>query len=999
MLFPLALATAIAVWDGDFTRQEIGGVKLELNNCSVSSGGAWVDIDSSGGIRADGIDVSGLKTSSITVIAGYSGYTPYDGSHAMFTIWTEGGSAFIWDGEGAHEAASGLHYFAFVASESGTRGCRVYGCSKDGWRLVESYGTTFKSNGDFTRIRVGTGMSIKLKRLAVIDEALELKKVIGYPWPNPEKVRAVVSPRRADLDGWARSNAEFGKAVVNDLVAHSGSEIEWVDDDATNFCESADVLASVFRIPEYENDYLFPTRPLSRMHYGVYAPRGREERKSLHYYMALKKLKVGWSPVSQGTPDDRERFFAQNGMKPEYVEYAKSEDAVAALSAGEVDLLFLYTAQNSAPPDADELVPVGDRLVFFAVKRNRPELYTAICDEFDALLTYRSDVVDRLVNQFFGSHLAFTPEEVAWMHDMSEHGEKIMVDISPLHYSGTRRPTPGMQGFAGQLFSEIGELTGLKFGAPLSTGVDEAKVKFARGETPLWAPYPVKPAEIPGAEVVFEIDFPDGSYPVVANSTCPELLKSILYKAAHSISQKRITELYLNVLGEREHERQIEIEVSGQYKRRLVSYAAIALTVTLVLALGMILALVFALVKSRRAREASELASKAKGRFLSSMSHELRTPLNAILGFADLASRHTDDGAYVRGNLQKISTAGSHLLSIINDVLDVSRVEQGRFKIDRAEARLGDIIDEIVDLVGSSIAAKGLEFFLDAASVADDVIEIDRVRLKQVLLNLLGNAIKFTKSGSITLRAKRADGCYRFEVTDTGCGISKEFLPKVFAPFEREDSEATKGVQGTGLGLAITSQIVELVGGTIACASEQGKGSTFTITFPREKLREQPKGGAATCCRGLVIPPDGAAATTSAREQELKGMKILVAEDNELNRIVIEGFLSEAGASVEFAVNGAEAVERVAGTKPGDFAVVLMDIQMPVMDGYAAAKAIRALPGEFARKVPILAVSADAFDEDRAKARVAGMNGHVAKPIAPEALYAAIAAVTGEKKK
>ena len=1048
MILSLLFAATLAVWDADFTNSVLDGVTLDLNGNKLVANGSAIEIVNPTDAPSHGVIVKGFESQKLTVIVGYSNLDIGETPTALITAGTEETSpnrppfgreqkAGGWNdlvgvaakpgettgiylsgvhtgdraerGDGVHETASGMHYLAMTVDNKDNGGVRVYGCSKDGWKLLFKNSYLRVTSTPLSRLAIGgvswkgrnykegplaSAKGMRIRRIAVLDEILSLKDIVGFEWPNPDVVHAIVAPRSVDLDEWARSNAEYGKAIVSDLVEHSGSKIEWLEEaDETNYLSDAEVLASVFRTPEFEKDYLFPVRPISRMRCAVYARRGRDQRFSFKYYLEKKNLRVGWSPVSQGTPDDRERFFSNNRIKPTYYEYARSEDAVKALARGEVDLIFLYTAANAAPPDADELVDVADRLVFFAVRRDLPVLFERLVDEFDSLLTYRHDVVDRLINQVFGSHLAFTPEEVAWMHDESERGEKILVDISPLVFSGAHRPPAGMQGFAGQLFTEISELTGLKFDAPPSTDVEEAKARFARGETMLWAPYPVKPAEISGADTVFILDFPEGNYPVIANSRCPEILKSILYKAAHSIPQKRITELFLNVIGEREHERQIEIELAGEYKRRLVTYAAIALTITLMLAIALIAALVYALGKSRKARQASELASKAKGRFLSSMSHELRTPLNAILGFADLASRRADDGAYVRGNLEKISTAGEHLLSIINDVLDVSRVEQGRFKIERAEVRLGDIIGEVADLVGSSIHGKGLDFIVEAETVKNDVIPVDRVRIKQVFLNLLGNAIKFTKAGSITFRATSAPGVYRFEVSDTGCGISKEFLPKVFSPFEREDSAATQGVQGTGLGLAITRDIVEFVGGTIACASEQGKGTTFTITIPREKVREEGEKERGERVRGEKVRGEERVVVVRKIEGKLKGRKILVAEDNELNRIVVEGFLNEAGASVEFAVNGAEAVEKVERAKAGEFAVVLMDIQMPVMDGYAAARAIRVLPDAAARKIPILAVSADAFEEDRAKALAAGMNGHVAKPIAPAALYAAIAAV------
>lgn len=504
---------------------------------------------------------------------------------------------------------------------------------------------------------------------------------------------------------------------------------------------------------------------------------------------------------------------------------------------------------------------------------------------------------------------------------------------------------------------------------------------------------------------------------------------------------------------------------------------------------------------------AAQHANRAKTTFLNNMSHDIRTPMNAIIGFTSLAAAHIDSKEQVQAYLAKITTSSNHLLSLINDVLDMSRIESGKVKIEEKETSLPEIMHDLKTIVQADITSKQLEFYIDTADVVDEHILCDKLRLNQVLLNLLSNAMKFTKPGGIVgvrilQKANAPEGwaAYEFQVRDTGIGMSEEFLRHVFEPFERERTSTVSGIQGTGLGMAITKNIVDMMNGTISVTSEEGKGTTFTVALQfktcagsvRQEVIPQLSGLRAlvadddfnTCSsvtkmlsvigmrpdwttsgkeavlrvqlageqgdeyavfiidwlmpdmngievvrriRGIIgeekpiiiltaydwsdIEEEARAAGVTAfcskpiflselREilespftaqnaedmpaednAVFEGKRILLVEDNELNQEIAVEILQEAGFKVDVADDGAVAVEKMAAAKAGQYDLILMDIQMPILNGYEATKQIRALRDSAVADIPIIAMTANAFDEDKKAALDAGMNGHIAKPI------------------
>ena len=506
---------------------------------------------------------------------------------------------------------------------------------------------------------------------------------------------------------------------------------------------------------------------------------------------------------------------------------------------------------------------------------------------------------------------------------------------------------------------------------------------------------------------------------------------------------------------------------------------------------------------------AAETANRAKSTFLSNMSHDIRTPMNAIIGFTTLALSNIDDKERVKDYLAKTLASSNHLLSLINDVLDMSRIESGKIHLEEVEVNLSDVLHDLKTIVSGKIYAKQLELYMDATDVTDEDVYCDKTRLNQILLNLLSNAIKFTPAGgtvSVRVRqlAGKVHGCgqYEFRIKDNGIGMSPEFAQKIFEPFERERTSTVSRIQGTGLGMAITKNIVDMMGGTIEVQTAQGKGSEFIICLPlrtQDEHRPVEKITELEGLKALVVDDDfntcdsvtkmlvkvgmraewtlsGKEAVLRARQsiemsdvyhayiidwrlpdmngievtrqirslhddtpiiiltaydwsdieveakaagvtafcskpmfmsdlretlmsalgqkltdasQELlpeedadfKDRHILLVEDNELNREIAQEILREYGFRVDTAENGAVAVEKVRTAAPGSYDLVLMDVQMPVMDGYTATRQIRALEDPALAGIPILAMTANAFDEDRRNAMESGMNGFLSKPI------------------
>ena len=392
-------------------------------------------------------------------------------------------------------------------------------------------------------------------------------------------------------------------------------------------------------------------------------------------------------------------------------------------------------------------------------------------------------------------------------------------------------------------------------------------------------------------------------------------------------------------------------------------------------------------VKQEQLAEAAQAANKSKTSFLFNMSHDIRTPMNAIIGFANLAQNAKCSTEQMHSYLSKILVASQHLLSLINDILEMSRIESGKITLEPAPTSWSEMLQELQTIMQEQIESKKQSFTISIAPLTHDYVMIDKLRMEQVLVNLVSNASKYTpERGSIRVElaqypaAKPGCALYKISVIDNGMGMSEDFVKKIFSPFERANNSTVSKIQGTGLGMSITKSIVDLANGTIDVKSKLGEGTEIIV--------------AVTLC--LCTDAETAARNAKqldkqqaqAEQPDFKGKRLLVVEDNKLNREITVTILEQTGIITEQAEDGSVAVKMVQEAAPGYYDLILMDIQMPIMDGYEATKQIRALPDKRLAQLPIIAVSANAFEEDKKASLAAGMDGHIAKPINVADLFA-----------
>ena len=386
--------------------------------------------------------------------------------------------------------------------------------------------------------------------------------------------------------------------------------------------------------------------------------------------------------------------------------------------------------------------------------------------------------------------------------------------------------------------------------------------------------------------------------------------------------------------------------------------------------------------KLEEALHEAQRASQAKTEFLSRMSHDIRTPLNGIIGLLEINERHFDDRALVQENHRKMSVAANHLLSLINDVLQMSKLEDGSVVLTHEFISLVDLTQDIVNIIVNRAVESGLvwDYEKGKSVIPYPYIYGSPVHLRQIFLNIYGNCIKYNRPGgritTIVDTLEEHDGIctYRWTISDTGVGMSQEFLQHIFEPFAQEKTDARSAYQGTGLGMAIVKNLLDQMSGTIHITSEVGVGSTFVITIPFE-----------------IAPPPESAAPVEEPESDISGVRLLLAEDNDLNAEIAQMLLEDKGASVTVVADGEQALKLFESNPAGTFDGILMDVMMPVMDGLAATRAIRALDRPDAQKIPIIAMTANAFEEDAKRCIAAGMNAHLAKPLDVKKMSATIA--------
>ena len=1004
---------------------------------------------------------------------------------------------------------------------------------------------------------------------------------------NAESVRVADCVRSAELDHWAASDVVFCRRIMDYVLKTSGLEVEHVKGGNDNIVspDEADVICSAFRTPDLLKDYNFPLQPMGRMHFALYAMPSRAIELMSTKITDWPRMRIGYSPVSQGQNRDREDYFEHAKLSPEYVEYQMSEGAVKALREGEIDVLFLYTPFSKRPEGLVEIVPIGARNVYFAVRKNKPELFEllnrkwrdcyidhiehidawreellgipkpknrvrvaaysrgdlfevtpdgeksgalaqwmkTICGithwtpdyvygdydesvedvrtgrldliggigfaaarrsqfhyphtpvgmlrvylwahpgskykpgqpstwagmrvgmlansisaervkrqiqdgaldiswkeyhtdramiaayfkgEIDACVDVempelaketplhlyashpmyicaslkRNDIFEDLEraldavcddlpkymrmisDHHYGNHremAALTLKEAEWLSARVKSGKPIVIDFSPWPLSifdGHGHP----MGLVGAFVTELSRRTGLKIVPQEQTGIQTAEAKFLRGETELWVPFPAAAEKATyGATSVFAMPVPQTvaefykaendylDFEMFANKYVPQELVSILHKTAMGIDANYLQELFMKAAAER----QVTHKIFGMTKEELTRVIAVVVSCVLlgVLLFGsmMIALLVRQTKRANMAADEAEEHAQAKTRFLAMMSHELRTPLNAVVGFSEFLMREDVDETHRKEYTEGIMLSSNALLQLINDILDLSKLDAGAMQIRSGACDIGQILRELPAIFGYRVRRHGVKLRIN---IQEDppipIIEFAQQGLRQILINLVGNSAKFTEQGEIAITAQwNADTKnLHLEVSDTGCGISEDKLAKLFDPFvqdiaSRMHSNAGE-IKGTGLGLPIVKRMVDSAGGTIRAKSELGKGTTFIIDIP-----------------DLKVVDDLPAATKSAEQtiQAALPERVLVVDDMTMNRKVLGIHLGNLKIKdIRFAENGEEALALMKDWVPD---LVLTDMWMPKMDGTQLAEAMRR--DRRLAEIPVVAVTAD----------------------------------------
>ena len=1040
--------------------------------------------------------------------------------------------------------------------------------------------------------------------------AFALALAIPPPAGAAGPVKVVDCVRDAELDYWAAQDNAFCRAVMDAVFESAGLETERLGfgEDHLMVSTNADVICSAFRIPALLENYDFPVQPLGRMHFALYTTPDRAPAMLSEKITDWPRMIIGYSPVSQGQNDDRERYFEHARLAPEYVEFPTSAGAVEALRNGEIDALFLYTPIGRRPEGLTEVVPIGERNVYFAVRKDKPALLAELSRRYRELYIDRIDRIDELREQWLGIRRPANRVRVAaysrggffevspdgdrtgalekWLRVLCDrtrwsldyvyggydeslddvkngrldlvaglgfgsnrrtsflfphtpigmlrvylwtrpgspyrvgdpatwkgmrvgmlagtisgerakrqfdregsgiecrefHSDRAMLDayfageidacidvempelsgetalhvyashpmyvcaatnrpavfaeleqaleevcddfpkymrmISEHHY-GLRSEMSALSlresdwlakraksdvpvyvdfspwpfplfdekgeptGFVASLLKELSRKTGLRFVPQEQTGIQSAEAKFLRGDTMLWVPYPAASDATYGAVSVASLPVPQSvatmldaedlyrEFEIFAQRNAPEELVSIVRKVVSGIDPTHLQEMFMADYAERQVVHRVFGLTSRELLLRLLAVASVVLLVFAVYGGTMIHLLKR---QTRRAERAAQLAdehAQAKSRFLAMMSHELRTPLNAVIGFAEFLAREGIDERQRKEYTDSILLSSNALLDLINDILDLSKLEAGAMEMRQGECDVNQLLRELPAIFGYRVRRHGVKLVMQKPEDPIPVLRLSQQGLRQILINLVGNAAKFTEQGEIVVAVgwEPDSGTLRLSVRDTGCGISPEKMARLFDPFIqdiRSRMNASAGeIKGTGLGMPIVKRMVENAGGTISADSRLGKGTRFDIAIPSlETVAERTT--RATGSTVLQIVPD----------------RVLVVDDMAMNRKILGIHLSNLGVKdVRYAENGKVALDVMDAWVPD---IVLTDMWMPIMDGQQLAEAIHR-ERRFA-EIPIVAVTADV--EVGSSYDMAVFSGVLSKPVTGEKLKA-----------
>ena len=991
--------------------------------------------------------------------------------------------------------------------------------------------------------------------------------------------------RDAGLDLWASYDNAFSQKIMAEVFKGAGIDarrLPFAPDGS--FDSGAEVICSAFRTPELLEKYDFPLQPLGRMHYALYTTADRAMTMMSTRVTDWPRLRVGYSPVSQGQNQDREDYFKRANLAPAYVEFPTSAEAVDALRTNALDALFLYTPLGRRPEGLVEIVPMGERNIYFAVRRDRPELLKALSaayrdfyidhiGEIDAWRTellgipppakrvrlaaysrgdffsvspdgvrsgsfenwmrtlcghthwavdyvygnydqcvedvasgrldllggigftadrrqrflyphtpigmlrvylwtrpgspyregdpstwsgmkvgllggtvsserarrqfknvasgvtcveyatdkaliqaFRDGEVDALVDvempeldgaralHLFASHpmyicaalkrvdlfdeleraleeicddfpkymrmisehhygvrsamSALSLAETEWLAERRKDDTPITIDFSPWPFTIVDADTGELTGFVRLFVAELRRKTGLNVAVQPQTGIQTAEARFMRGETDLWVPFPeAGDAAVYGALSLLSVPVPQNflqisgikdfskEFELFARPGLPEELVSILRKVLSGIDSLQIQEMFMGAAAERQIVHRVFGRTRSELMRLLLEISVGVLGAILVFAVVMALLL---RREARHARESAELAEQhaaAKTRFLAMMSHELRTPLNAVIGFAEFLSREDIDETRRRDYIGGILLSANALLELINDILDLSKLDAGAMDMRTGLCDVNKLLREIPAIFGYRVRRHGVKLAVLAPPKPVPIIRLSQQGLRQVLINLIGNSAKFTDAGEISLRAEWRDegGTLVIDIADTGCGISEEKMARLFDPFVQDIAsrmhENAGEMKGTGLGLPIVKRMVDSAHGTIHVKSRLGKGTSFHIEIP-----------------GLSLVPGAKPTEAEAdRVTQIVPGRVLVVDDMVVNRKVLGIHLGNLGVhDIRYGENGQEAIEIMKDWVPD---VVLTDMWMPIMDGTQLAEAMN--HDRRLAEIPIVAVTAD----------------------------------------
>ncbi len=1029
---------------------------------------------------------------------------------------------------------------------------------------------------------------------------------------SAETVRVADCERDPDMDIWAAADVRYAREVMKDVFAKAGVEAQNLDfgDDGMFDPADAEVLRCAFRTPALCRDYDFPMQPLGRMHFALYATKDRAKEMLDSKIADWPRMRVGYSPVSQGRDDDRENYFERASLSPEFVEFRTSAEAVRALETKNVDLLFLYTPEGKRPEGLVEVVPIGSRNVYFAARKDRRELFNRLqkayrecyidnVERYDALResllgvprpqnrvriaayrrghlfalspdgdrsgviedwfnavagntrwtydyvygTYaeslkdvmdgRLDIVggigftaergetllyphtpigmlrvylwtkrnsrfkagdhatwrgmkvgllsgsfsadrvkqklaatgnpvgivcseypteDSLIKAYFDGeidacvdietpklnneralhvyvshpmYVCVSPDRRDLFLELEQAMDRVCDDfpkymrmISERHYGirdemslltfseaewlKTRRADPApvmidfspwpvnlkdadgnIVHFAKEFLEALSRRTGLRFDTQPQTGINTAEAKFMRGETKFWIPYPEKTDVVAmGGVSVFSLPVPkvyahmlgsseeNGTLEMWASRDIPDELVSVIRKAVSGMDPEDIQEMFIKAAAERTVAKRVFGMTEDEFERFLVITGFAALSLAAAFAFVMILLLRRQVKRANEAAKVAEEYSKAKTRFLAMMSHELRTPLNAVIGFAEFLSRADCGEERRKEYITGIQLSANALLDLINDVLDLSKLDSGAMHMLSGECDVEQAAEELPAIFNYNFRRTGVPLHIHRTSPdAVPVLRLSHQGLKQILINLIGNSAKFTESGEIDVEYgwDSATQTLSLTVRDTGCGISDEKMAHLFDPFVQDISSRMKHAEGemrgTGLGLPIVKRMVDNAGGTVDVTSEVGKGTTFVIKIPSLDVVR-------------AAPPK--------RTELAHGIpgKILVVDDMAINRKVLGIHLRNLEAKdVRFAENGVKALEAMKDWKPD---VVLTDMWMPEMDGQQLATAMKKDPT--LAGIPVMAITADI--DVASTYDMSGFAKVIAKPVTSDKLRA-----------